>query len=213
MSSENFHVFAISETDLEHYDEKNPFSFPGYTTYRGAQIPGQKYTRLLCFVSEELQCKERPDLMEGLSGTVFLEITPQQNKPVLLCTTYRQFDIPGSKKKEDSKTYVAQKARLVSFGQQLSKACQENKKIFVMGDFNLDLQKKEDRKYYLHNLMREYLSFQGENGLVFLRMGITFSRIKENGTVVESELDHLLTNCPDEVTEYGTRDSHRVLMI
>ena len=93
MSSENFHVFAISETDLEHYDEKNPVSFPGYTTYRGAQIPGQKYTRLLCFVSEELQCKERPDLMEGLSGTVFLEITPQQNKPVLLCTTYRQWAV------------------------------------------------------------------------------------------------------------------------
>ena len=85
-----------------------------------------------------------------------------------------------------------------------------------MGDFNLDLQKKEDRKYYLHNLMREYLSFQGENGLVFLRMGITFSRIKENGTVVESELDHLLTNCPDEVTEYGTRDfdssDHKIIM-
>ena len=64
--------------------------------------------------------------------------------------------------------------------------------------------------------MREYLSFQGENGLVFLRMGITFSRIKENGTVVESELDHLLTNCPDEVTEYGTRDfdssDHKIIM-
>ena len=85
-----------------------------------------------------------------------------------------------------------------------------------MGDFNLDLQRKEDRQFYLHNIMKEYLSFQGDNGLAFLRMGITFSRALEDGTTIESELDYLLTNCPDEVTDYGTMEfdlsDHKIIM-
>ena len=76
--------------------------------------------------------------------------------------------------------------------------------------------RKDDSKYYLHNIVREYLSFQGANGLQFLRMGMTFSRTFENGTEVKSELDHLLTNCPDEFTEYGTIEfdssDHKIIM-
>ena len=215
MIKENFHVFAISETDLEHYDEKQPFSFPGYTTYSATKKPGQKYTRLLLFVNEDLQCKIRPDLMQN-NTAVFVEITPQHGKSILLCAEYRQFKIPGSELQEDSSSQLAQLERLHIFEQQLSKACKESKRIIIMGDFNIDLQRKEDRQYYLHSFMREYLSFQGNNGLAFLRMGITFSRTLEDGTVIESELDHLLTNCPDDVTDYGTVDfdssDHKIIM-
>ena len=216
MIQDQYHVFAISETDLEHYDEKKPFSFPGYTTYSAPKKSGQKFTRLLLFISEDVPCTLRSDLMQEGNTAVFVELTPTHGKSVLVGTFYREFKIPGITKNEGSAAQEIQLIRLRMFGQQLSKACSENKNIFILGDMNLDLQKKEDTTYYLHNLLREYLSFQGENGLAFMRMGITFQRKHEDGKIIESELDHLLTNCPDEVKEHKPDDfdnsDHKIIM-
>ena len=39
-----------------------------------------------------------------------------------------------------------------------------------------------------------------------IRMGITFRRVLQNGTVIESELDHLLTTCPQKVVKHRVED-------
>ena len=48
------------------------------------------------------------------------------------------------------------------------------------------------------------------------RLGVTFERIHNDGKVFQSELDHLVTNCPDEIKDCGTLTSdaspdHRVI--
>ena len=106
--------------------------------------------------------------------------------------------------------------RLISFGKSMSIACSEKKEVYMLGDCNLDLMRSDDDTFYLKNILGEYESILGENGLMNKRLGVTFERIHNDGKVFQSELDHLVTNCPDEIKDCGTLTSdaspdHRVI--
>ena len=98
----------------------------------------------------------------------------------------------------------AQLYRFKSFGSQVTAACNESDRVIVLGDFNINIQKQNDVNYYLPKILQEYESIMGENGLSFKRFGITYERIHKSGKLIQSEIDHLITNCPDEIKEFET---------
>ena len=64
----------------------------------------------------------------------------------------------------------------------MSIACSEKKEVYMLGDCNLDLMKSDDT-FYLKNILGEYESILGENGLMNKRLGVTFERIHNDGKV------------------------------
>ena len=104
----------------------------------------------------------------------------------------------------DGKSQDAQLHRFKSFGSQVTAACTESERVIVLGDFNINIQKQNDLNYYLPRVLQEYESIMGENGLSFKRFGITFERIHTSGKLIQSEVDHLITNCPDEIKDFET---------
>ena len=152
-----------------------------------------------------------------LKKTIWVELQTKSGKKILFCTIYREFYVPkmGASTELHTNSHEHQMHRLISFGRNMSIASSENKPLYLMGDCNLDLMRADDSTFYLKNILREYESILGENGLTNKRLGITFERIHEDGTVIQSELDHLVTNCPDEIKDYGTlifdKSDHRVI--
>ena len=96
INEQRFDIFSVSECDLEDFDESKPFSIKGFRTYFPLQRPGTSFKRLLCFVSERIEVKQRSDLMSNLISTLWLEIKGAKQK-VLICAIYREFSNLSSK--------------------------------------------------------------------------------------------------------------------
>ena len=213
----SLHVLALCETELEHIDEKLSFNICGYKTLLPPKREGEKFTRLLLLVKQDLECVHRQDLSN--SACIYVELKyPHTQQRLLICCFYREFQVPMycTQPADCTKAMTAQEGRFLSFGTTLSKACNEGKDIYIMGDLNIDLLRINDDTYYNKSLARIYQSMMGENGLTPIRMGTTFRRIQQNGVVKESELDHLLTTCPQKVIrhgaeEFGASDHHCIM--
>ena len=208
MIQKDLKIFSICETDLSDFDEKKPFSFQGYETLWPKKQPGDRYYRLLTFIARDVSYVRRNDLENSLLPTIWIELRSAQGKKILLAFIYREFQCLKEKPFEEEDMHgsnvCTQLLRLKSFGSQLSIACAETERVIVLGDFNINIQKKGDENYYLQKLLQEYEAMMGENGLSFKRMGTTFERVHMDGRIIQSEIDHLILNCPNEVKEFGT---------
>ena len=66
---------------------------------------------------------------------------------------------------------------------------------------NIDLEKWEDLKYYQKKQAEKYQSLIGECGLEIISFGITYNG-KKNGEVINSALDHAITNKPRAINDH-----------
>ena len=63
----------------------------------------------------------------------------------------------------------------------------------------MDVNRWNNKDYYLKNVSEEYQTMLGRNGLELVDYGITWRRLQENGVIKQSALDHLLTNNIDNI--------------
>ena len=148
---ENFDIFGVSEVDIEDFDEKKPFTLKGFKTYFLLQRIGSNKRRLLCFVKDSVEAKQRNDLMSDQLSYVQLEIKGK-NQKFLICVIYREFiDLT----KIGPMTTDQQVERLNIFHLQLEQASKEGL-ILVMGDMNIDIDNWEDSNYYLKKVAEKY---------------------------------------------------------
>ena len=143
----NFAIVGLHEVEIEYFDETRPFSIKGYKTYF-PMLRKSGIVRSLCLVREDIEVKQRSDLMSSKIATVWLEIRGLDGKKILVCQYYREFnDRAGSGKMTPNE----QLERFQEFCKQVEKAAAEACTI-CMGDLNLDLNKLEDDDFYLKNL-------------------------------------------------------------
>ena len=64
---------------------------------------------------------------------------------------------------------------------------------------NVDVNRWNNKDYYLKKVSEEYQTMLGRNGLELVDYGITWRRLQENGVIKQSALDHLLTNNIDNI--------------
>ena len=83
-------ICSVSEVDIEYFDEKKPFSFQGYKTYFPFPRPGTDTKRLICFVKDNIDVKQRNDLMSEYFSSVWLEVKSKSQK-ILISAAYREF--------------------------------------------------------------------------------------------------------------------------
>ena len=193
ISEENFDIISVSEVDIEYFDEKKPYSIHGYRTFSTLKRPGANTKRLICFVKDNLEVTLRNDLMSELFSSVWLELKSRSQK-ILICSAYREFSDLINK---EQMSVNQQLERWEIFCTQVQKASKEGL-ILCVGDFNIDLEKWEETTYYQKKLAQEYQSMIGKCGLELYNFGITWCRKMKN-TLVQSALDHALTNKPQSV--------------
>ena len=134
-------------------------------------------------------------MSEHLSN-VWLEIEGI-NQKVLICAIYREFNdltSTGQMKPEE------QVEKLEILHTQIEKASKEGL-ILIIGDMNIDLEKWEDLKYYQKKQAEKYQSLIGECGLEIISFGTTYNG-KKNGEVINSALDHAITNKPRAINDH-----------
>ena len=194
IEEEEIDIIGVSETDLKDFDESLPYTLRGFKTFWPLKRSKANMKRMLCFVKQDVEVKERTDLMSSQISSIWLEHKPVNGKKILLCLTYREFN-PCTGEEEIDKTNVSEQlSRLELFRQQVEKAAKETENIYILGDLNVDINRWNNKDYYLKKVAEEYQTLIGKNGLELIDFGITWKRIQENGVIKQSALDHLLTN-------------------
>ena len=128
------------------------------------------------------------DLMSSLLSNIWLEIQGKGQK-IIVCVMYREFnDLNGNGTMNENE----QIERLQVLHSQVEKASKEGL-MLILGDMNIDLDKMEEKDYYLDKLAIDYQTMIGENGLEVIDFGTTWKRPDRDGT----EINHALTNKPE----------------
>ena len=190
-------IFGVSEVDIQFFYEQKPFSFKGYETFFSLEIPGTITKRLLCFVKENVEVKERKDLTSNLLSNVWLKITGTPQK-ILICLMYREFSDLTTKGQMSINEQVE---RMKIFQAQVENATKQGMCV-IMGDMSINLEQWEDSSYYLKKEAEQYQSMIGECGLEALDYGITWCRNHKNGKILKSAIDHTLTNKIASIKNY-----------
>ena len=189
-------VCSLSEVDIVDFDEKKPFSIEGFKTFFPLKRTGTNTKRLICLVKIGIEAKQRDDLMSEHLSNVWLEIKGI-NQKVLICAIYREFNDLTSTGQMNPDQQVD---KLEILHTQIEKASKEGL-ILIIGDMNIDLEKWEDLKYYQKKQAEKYQSLIGECGLEIMDFGMTYNGNK-NGEVINSALDHAITNKPRAINNY-----------
>jgi len=119
--------------------------------------------------------------------TIWLEIIRNKCKNLLVCGFYQELT------RNDDSTEAGPSQRMKILIDQMERAAKENKSIIMMGDANLCAQKWDEDEYRLFNLASELKGSLGQFGLKNLGLGKTYmaDRLRNDGTVIESALDHI----------------------
>ena len=165
IEEEELDIIGVSETDLKDFDESLPYTLRGFKTFWPLKRSETNMKRMLCFVKQDVEVRERTDLMSPHISSIWLEHKPLNGKKILLCLAYREFN-PCTGEEEIDKTNVSEQlSRFELFSQQVEKAAQESENIYILGDMNVDINRWNNKDYYLKKISEEYQSLLGKNGL------------------------------------------------
>ena len=154
------HILGVSESNFRTAHEKSDATLEEYTTYFSKTLENENLgvSRITVFAHKDLIIKDRPDLMNDIFSSIWLELGLPRKKKILVCNLYRDWQYLDQDSDESLST-AAQLTRWLSFLDQWEAAMAEDKEIHVMGDTNLDFLKWEDpsqpgsqRRNQLHKL-------------------------------------------------------------
>ena len=127
-------VLGISETTM--FDPQKSVK-EGYTWELKPECP-----RISVLVNSSLNYRRRRDLERDGIAAIWVELSPQNKKPILVCQLYREWrritpesgksGVPGTEKKE------AQLERWIEFCQVWKKVVQSKQEFHILGDFNMN---------------------------------------------------------------------------
>ena len=189
LNSEKLNIMFLVETDTKMLHGKNDYKIEGYETILQKTNKSNEKIRIICLVKEEtFKCtKIREDLMSSEFPTIWLEITRNNQKNLLVCGFYREWTRNGNNTENE------QSLRLKIIIDQMERATRENKSTIMLGDANLCAHKWDEEDYRLFNLAAELKTSLAQCGLESLDIGKTYmaDRLRSDGTIIESALDHI----------------------
>ena len=145
--------------------------------------------RIIGLVEEEMRniTKVRTDLMTKEFPSIWLEITRSKQKNLLICGFYREWTRNGNSSENE------QSVRLKILMNQMEQATNEKKTVILLGDANLCADQWDEETYYQFKLAAELKSGLAQCGLENLELGKTYlaDRLRKDGTIIESALDHI----------------------
>ena len=116
-----------------------------------------------------IKFKRREDLETSLIPSIWIELHNKAQKKILLGLVYREFQTPSTTLDPSiyGRNENAQLHRLKTFENEVSMACTECERVILMGDFNINLLKRDDKEFYLPKILEEYEGMGEEHNVVF----------------------------------------------
>jgi len=157
-------ILSLTETDIENQELAQDFSIDGYGTFT-QKSDGKIRTILL--VKDNITVKNVTE--ETLIPSVSIEIEQKGQKPIFISSVYRQWSTANAL------------AELNDLRKILTKSV--NKKVVVMGDFNLDVKQLTSKSYCHHKLGKELVNICEEFGLEIKEGGPTYFHNHGSSTI------------------------------
>ncbi len=143
-------IVALSEAELD--EEDSSFGIPGYTTFYSS--PFQRKIRVLMLLKDSLIRATTPTLLAVSHQEIWIRIAcPSGSGSWTLAACYRQWT------KTEAVDFSLLCDHVIEFSSSSSR-------VLLMGDFNLDAARKDDKSYYRRNMLSAFLALLEELGYV-----------------------------------------------
>ena len=186
---------------------------PGYVLKwdAGRNNQNKKIARVVVYIKEELSFDMMTvHMKDDLMPEVWLKIGHKGTRRTLLGFVYREHTPVGT---QDS-SLKQQEVRLQAWLDARDPIWRGKEEVFLLGDINLDVNKRQEGKYDKAKMLKSMLEKLAENSWVQLVKSSThfWNRAGQSG---ESRIDHIWTNTPGKVgasgqVETGASDHHLV---
>ena len=204
------HILGLGEANFKNGQDLDDVAVPGYNLHLGLGVSnGQagSTARVAVYTHSALRVKRRHDLEDVRVATIWLECGLPQQRGILLCVGYRQWQLLGQADNSSS-SIPAQLARWRVFLSKWEAALQEGREVIVMLDANIDFltwRSLENLPPYhssvkLRSLIDELFDRIIPQGVAQLVTGAT--RIERGQP--RSGLDHLYSNRPEKLSQVKT---------
>ena len=173
-------VLCLQEVEINKQDDMNIYNIENFSVEFEGVTDGFKI-RTLIYVSNRLQYRRMTELEKDNSHIVALKLIKQG---IILASLYRTYQL------------TTHHSHLSAFEEQilvLKNICDQNLKTIIMGDFNLDQMRRNDRSYHHSRLYEVWKNFETEHTLLQLVTFTTWARA-ERGVLKTSLLDHIYAN-------------------
>ena len=190
-------VMGISEANIKKGEKQQDLTIPGYITVidRGRESEtGMSRTAIL--IRKDLSYKIREDLMGKNFPETWVELGEKGKKKILICQIYREFKKWGEEKNVSNKEG---EMRLREWFQRIQTTLEQNREIWIMGDWNADISRRKDGTYDRRKIAQViYEELEGRG----------FTQIINEGTHHQggklSKIDLIFTNRPEKISQWGT---------
>lgn len=173
-----FHIFGLNETRLKDYHDDSVLNIPNYVIHRRDKNPSLKlHTGVAAYVHTSIQhlVQRRKDLEDDSIEVLWLELKEPNRRSHLIGVVYRNPD----EVLFDWYNRFIQMSDNIGFN---------DKNVHLMGDFNIDLLRKDN-------------TWECTLELVGLHQLIPPKRTRIDArTGRESLLDHIYSNCPELIS-------------
>ena len=170
---------VITETELAFGDIP---IIPGYDTLL-PPVENSQCTRMAMFIKKTLHAEPLPAVAD------LPAVIARVGRAVII-GIYRQFALPG--KGTTLRGLPFEHDQLEALEGLVREASDQHKEIFILGDLNLDLSRKEDNTYYRRPFLQRWCDFLEEHGIEWAYTGHTFkSDGIFNGNHRTATLDHI----------------------
>ena len=140
ISSYKPHIFGISEANYWKTQDIEDVKIENYEIYfaKSLENPNFEVSRVAAYVHKDLVVKVRNDLMNDQFSSIWLELGLRNQKKMLVCICYREWQYLKQPANDNSHTIKSQLERWLCFINQWEQAIATGREICVVGDFNLN---------------------------------------------------------------------------
>ena len=173
-------VLCLQEVEINKNEDTSIYNIENFSVEFEKVMDGFKI-RTLIYISNTLQYRRMTELEVDDCHIVALKLVKQG---LILASLYRTYQI------------TTHQNHLAAFEDQISvlkNICDQNQKTIIMGDFNLDQMRRNDRSYHHSRLYEVWKTFETEYTLLQLVTFTTWARA-ERGILKTSLLDHIYTD-------------------
>merc|ERR1712240_293787 len=175
--------------------------------YKGFRIEHTKMSintnlsRNIIMTKEDLIYKQRTDLEDIETSTVWIELKTPKNKPILIASIYRQWSLPQILNIKDSNGIIKQTERWEKVLEKWEKAIKEKKEVIVLTDDNMDHENNNyNNRYRIKTIKERTTQFLTENNITTHNKDPTYYVNQKPISCI----DHIYSNCPQKITHITT---------
>ena len=217
------HILGLGEANFKNGQDLADVALPGYNLHLGQGVDNEQAAstaRVAVYTHTALRVKRRPDLEDKRVAAIWIECGLPQQKGILLCVGYRQWQLLGQDDRS-SATVPAQLERWKVFLSKWEAALHEGREVIVMLDANIDfLTWRSSNNLPPHHSSVKLKSLIDELFDRIIPQGV--SQLVTGATRIErgyprTGLDHLYSNRPEKLSQVKTlltgMSDHKMLKI